>query len=168
MIRRLGPLTGKRIYFGYDRYVLTELGRYQEALAPHGQLIERVDPDDLHYLKSASLTCSLLQDDQLGFGVLCCYTGMGMSIAANKFRGVYAARCVTVEDAELARTVNNANVLCLAAQSGLELNRAIIDAFVSTPYAGRKIDQLEGITTLEMETPPAAPVFAARNVRRFA
>ena len=46
---------------------------------------------------------------------------MGMSIAANKFRGVYAARCLSVEDAELARTINNANVLCLAARTGREI-----------------------------------------------
>ena len=49
---------------------------------------------------------------------------MGMSIAANKFRGIYAARCTTVEDAELARTINNANVLCLAAKHGFAHERA--------------------------------------------
>jgi RpiB/LacA/LacB family sugar-phosphate isomerase len=167
VIRRLGSLTGKRIQFGYDRYVLNELPLYQDMLQRHGTLFEPVDPQWLHYLRSAELTCQAVQNDEEGFGVLCCYTGMGMSIAANKFRGIYAARCVSVEDAELARTVNNANVLCLAAQAGVELNRMIIEAFVWTPYAGRKLDELECITKLESDTPPAT-VFPARSARRFA
>ncbi len=165
MIRRLGSLTGKRIHFGYDRYVLTELTLYQDMLQRHGPMVEMVDPAYLHYLRSAELTCSALQDDDDGFGVLCCYTGMGMSIAANKFHRVYAARCVSVEDAELARTVNNANVLCLAQQNGVALNRRIIDVFVRTPYTGRKLEELVCITRLESNAPATvAPAGAARRI----
>ena len=83
---------------------------------------------------------------------------MGMSIAANKFRSIYAARCVTVEDAELARSINNANVLCFASMSGMAVNAKIIDAFMRTPYDGRKLEQLEYITQLELESLPGATV----------
>jgi ribose 5-phosphate isomerase B len=157
----LGSHAGKRIYFGYDRYLRPELLSYRDALGLHGDLVDAVDDAQLHYLTSAELVCTAVQTDPQSFGVLCCGTGMGMSIAANKFRGIYAARCMSVEDAELARTINNANMLCLAAKSGFELNQAILDTFVSTAYTGRKLDELEMITRFE-----GAP--ALRVVRRTA
>lgn len=153
MIRRLGSLVGKRIVFGYDRYLLPDIEAYRGAIAAPvqgGSVVEAVDASHLHYLSSAELVCRTVQDDpEESFGVLCCGTGMGMSIAANKFRGIYAARCMSVEDAELARSINNANVLCIAAKQGFVLNRAIIDAFVSTAYTGRKLEELQYITQLE-------------------
>ncbi len=150
MIRRLGSLAGKRIVFGYDRYLLPDIDAYRAELSTHGVLLEAVDAKHLHYLSSAELVCKAVQaDPEESFGVLCCGTGMGMSIAANKFRGIYAARCTTVEDAELARSINNANVLCIAAKQGFVLNRAIIDAFAGTPYTGRKLEELQYITELE-------------------
>ena len=150
MIRRLGSLVGKRIVFGYDRYLLPDIEAFRAVLSAHCSLIETVDEKHLHYLSSAELVCKAVQaDPEDSFGILCCGTGMGMSIAANKFRGIYAARCMSVEDAELARSINNANVLCIAAKQGLVLNRAIIDAFVGTPYTGRKLEELMYITQLE-------------------
>ena len=150
MIRRLGSLAGKRIVFGYDRYLLPDIDAYREALSSHNPTIEAVDAKHLHYLSSAEMVCKAVQGDpEDSFGILCCGTGMGMSIAANKFRGIYAARCTTVEDAELARSINNANVLCIAAKQGFVLNRAIVEAFVGTPYTGRKLEELQCITQLE-------------------
>jgi len=163
VIRRLGSLAGKRIYFGYDRYIRPELITYRDALSVHGDLIDAVDDAQLHYLTSAELVCTAVQADPESFGVLCCGTGMGMSIAANKFRGIYAARCMSVEDAELARTINNSNMLCLAAKQGFELNQAILDTFVRTAYTGRKLDELELITRFE-----GVPAPSLRVVRRTA
>ena len=163
MIRQLGSHSGKRIYFGYDRYIRPELIAYRDALASHGDLVDAVDDAQLHYLTSAELVCTAVQADPESFGVLCCGTGMGMSIAANKFKGIYAARCMSVEDAELARTINNANMLCLAAKSGFELNQAIMNTFSSTAYTGRKLDELELITRFE-----GAPAPSLRVVRRTA
>lgn len=172
MIRRLGSLAGKRIVFGYDRYLQPDIGSYREALSAHGALTEAVDATHLHYLSSAELVCKTVQSDPESFGVLCCGTGMGMSIAANKFRDIYAARCITAEDAELARTINNANVLCIAAKHGFVVNRAIIDAFVTTAYTGRKLEELQYITQLESATPfvpldaAAAPLRPALGSQR--
>lgn len=160
MIRTVGTHLGKRVVFGYDRYVSSELAGYRDQLSRIGsQLLETVDPERLHYLTSAELTCRGMQGDTQTFGVLCCGTGMGMSIAANKFTGIYAARCTSVDDARCARSINNANVLCLAANLGYEANRAIIDAFAETPYTGRKLDELEYITSFEAT--PYAPHHAA-------
>jgi RpiB/LacA/LacB family sugar-phosphate isomerase len=171
MIRRLGSHVGRRVVFGYDRYLTPELPGYLELLRDYGDVVEGVDLENLHYLSSAQLVCELVQSDPEAFGVLCCGTGMGMSIAANKFRGIYAARCITVDDAESARAINNANVVCIASRSGFGLNRQIIDAFVRTTYTGRKLEQLETIAHFELEARPApsVPIAAAlRDVRRTA
>ena len=165
MIRRLGALRGKRIIFGYDRYLLPDLEDYRAALAEHGVVSEMVDTGHIHYLSSAEMVCRAVQADSESFGVLCCGTGMGMSIAANKFESIYAARCTTAEDAEMSRQINNANVLCIASKLGLETNRAIIDAFALTPYTGRKLDELEYIT--QFERPTSQPT-AGKTLRRIA
>ena len=127
-------------------------------------MIEAVDSERLHYLNSAEIACKTLLEEPNSFGVLVCGTGMGMSIAANKFRGIYAARCTSVDDAELARTINNANVLCLAAKMGFAHNAEIIEAFIRTPYTGRKLEELEYITELE----DATTSIGARSIRRTA
>lgn len=137
MGRRLTTLRGKRIYFGYDRDLLPDLEHYRLILATHGNIVELVDAANIHYLTSAELVCRAIQADADSFGVLCCESGIGMSIAANKFEGIDAARCTTAEDAELARKISNANVVCIASKVGLATNRAIIDAFALTPYAGK-------------------------------
>jgi ribose 5-phosphate isomerase B len=152
MIRRLGSHSGRRIYFGYDRYVLPELDAYLEIMSARNEVICAVDHNYLHYLTSAELVCTAVQSDSDSVGILICGTGMGMSIAANKFKGVYAARCTTTEDAEGCRTINNANVLCLGAKFGLLANKDMIQAFASAVYTGRKLEELEYITRFERDT----------------
>jgi len=149
MIEQLGAHIGKRIVFGYDRYMLPELCGYIAHLGVYGIVVTDTDPERLHYLSSAERVCRRVSGRPDAVGVLACNTGIGVSIAANKFSGAYAARCLTVADAEMARTVNNANVLCLAVSSGAALNAAIIDAFMRTPYQGRKLDELAGVLRFE-------------------
>ena len=152
MIRRLGTHSGKRIYFGYDRYVLPDLEEYLAIMGKAGaEVICAVDRNYLHYLTSAELVCSAVQADPDSVGILCCGTGLGMSIAANKFKGIYAARCTTAEDAEQCRTFNNANVICLGAKFGLLANKDMITAFVTAAYSGRKLEELEYITRFERD-----------------
>lgn len=65
-------------------------------------------------------------------GVLCCWTGTGVSIAANKVAGVRAALCHDAETARGARLWNDANVLCLSLRSTSEaVAREILDAWFS-------------------------------------
>ncbi len=172
MIRQLGSHLEKQIVFGFDRHVLPELADYTRTFAAYGIPVPAVE-EELHYLTSAEHVCQRVQARQDRVGILICSTGVGMSIAANKFRGIYAARCLTVEDAELARQINNANVLCLAVRTGFALNQAIVAAFMTTPYEGRKLDQLAYIAELEDRngTPPVRPVrpaAVAAKRRRYA
>jgi uncharacterized protein len=168
MIEQLGAHLGKRIVFAYDRHLLPDVDGYVARLAAYGIVITDTDPERLHYLSSAERVCRRVRGRPDAVGVLACLTGIGVSIAANKFGGVYAARCLSVADAEMARTVNNANVLCLAVSSGAALNAAIIDAFMRTPYEGRKLDELAGLLRFERRTKDGGRRRATEPDLRFA
>lgn len=85
---------------------------------------------------------------QADFGLLCCSTGIGMSMAANKVPGIRAALVVTPEAAALTREHNDANVLCLGARTSTpEQAVQILDAFLKTSFAGgrheRRVSKIE-------------------------
>lgn len=68
-------------------------------------------------------------------GILCCWTGTGVSIAANKVAGIRAALCDDAETARGARLWNNANVLCLSIRRTSEVvAREILDKWFETEY----------------------------------
>ena len=149
MISLLGAHHGKKIVFGFDHHALPHADAYTGVLSAYGMVMSAVHGDTPHYLSSTERVCERVRARPDAVGVLICSTGIGVSIAANKFGGVYAARCLSVEDAELSRTINNANVLCLALRSGFAVNAEIIRAFMTTAYEGRKLEQLSRITLLE-------------------
>src|SRR5262245_19981077 len=97
-------------------------------------MLEAVDRDGLHYLSSAELACREVQHDPNSLVSLIRGTGIGMSIAANQSRRIYAARCTTVDHAEASRPINNANVVCLPAKMGFAHNAQTIEALIRTPY----------------------------------
>jgi len=102
-----------------------------------------VDYPDIAY-KTAK---EVLSNDSMG--VLICNSGIGMSIAANRIRGIRAALCRTVKDAKLARKHNNANILVLGSASISESKTTkIMNAFLSTKFEGgrheERIKKLEG------------------------
>jgi ribose 5-phosphate isomerase B len=86
-------------------------------------------------------------------GVLVCGTGIGMSIVANKFRGVRAALCTTEFEARMSRAHNDANVLCLGQRVvGAGLGQAIAQVFVETAFeGGRHQKRVEKIADAEKE-----------------
>ena len=93
--------------------------------------IEHNDSDD--YPDFAFDVCESVVNNVGSFGILLCGTGIGMSIAANKVKGIRAARCVTNTDAHLARIHNNANVLCLGINdTPVESLCSVIDTFLNS------------------------------------
>lgn len=84
-------------------------------------------------------------------GILICATGIGMSIAANKVKGIRAALCCSVLSAERARRHNDANVLCLGAETtepGLACE--IVRTYLSVKFdGGRHLRRVEKIRNLE-------------------
>lgn len=83
-------------------------------------------------------------------GILICGTGIGMSITANKVKGVRCALCENCFSAEATRLHNDANVLALGGRViGVELALKIVDIFLNTPFSNeerhiRRIKKLEG------------------------
>jgi ribose 5-phosphate isomerase B len=72
-----------------------------------------------------------------GTGVLICGSGIGMSIAANRHKGIRAALCQTAAQSELARKHNDANVLCLGARIvNEETARECLQQFLKTTFEG--------------------------------
>ena len=79
--------------------------------------------------------------------MLICGSGNGVAITANKHQGIRAALCWEVELSELARSHNNANVLCLPARFiSYELAISIVDKFLETSFEGgrhaRRVDKI--------------------------
>ena len=86
-------------------------------------------------------------EKETGTGILLCGTGIGMSMAANHHKGIRAALCTTELHAKFARRHNDANILCLGARmTGVELAKAIVEAFLTTDFEGgrhkRRIDKI--------------------------
>ncbi len=84
-------------------------------------------------------------------GLLVCGTGIGMSIAANKVKGVRAAHCTTEFEARMARAHNDANVLCIGERVvGLGVGGAIVKAFLETSFeGGRHARRVQKMNDLE-------------------
>jgi ribose 5-phosphate isomerase B len=81
-------------------------------------------------------------------GILICSSGIGMSIAANKVKGIRAALCCDVFGAEMARRHNDANILCLSANTVAALD--IVKVYLSSTFeGGRHLRRLEKIRKLE-------------------
>ena len=79
-------------------------------------------------------------------GVLLCWTGTGVSIAANKVPGVRAALCADAETARGARAWNDANVLCLSLRATSEtVAREILDAWFAAAPDGSETDNIEKV-----------------------
>lgn len=99
----------------------------------------------------ASKLCKHIQNGDATLGILVCGTGIGMSMAANKHRGIRAACCSDTFSARLTRLHNNANVLCLGARvvgAGLALD--LVDAFVNAEFEGdRHVKRLSLIENIE-------------------
>ncbi|MGA9531625.1 MAG: RpiB/LacA/LacB family sugar-phosphate isomerase [Anaerolineales bacterium] len=93
-------------------------------------------------------------------GVLFCWTGTGVSIAANKIGGIRAALCADAETARGARRWNNANVLCLSLRLTSEaLAKEILEAWFSTQYEPNPEDAgcLRQLEQIELESSRGDP-----------
>ncbi len=87
-------------------------------------------------------------------GIVACYTGIGMSIAANKVKGIRAALCLNPEMAAYARAHNDANVLVLSAKfSTLKTIKKIIDRWLEQKFeGGRHLKRVKKIVNYENST----------------
>jgi ribose 5-phosphate isomerase B len=107
-----------------------------------------------HYPEFAHAVCENVQKDLDGsFGILICGTGIGMSMCANKHRGIRAALCSDTYSAKMTRVHNDANVMCMGARViGSCLALEMVDAFLAAEYeGGRHAIRVEMMMKLENE-----------------
>lgn len=110
----------------------------------------------VNYPDYASVLCKSIQSGECYRGILVCGTGIGMSMAANKHRGIRAACASEAFSVEFTRRHNDANVLCLGGRvvdtkRGLEL----VDLFIDTEFEGgrhqTRVDMIAAIEKSEAE-----------------
>lgn len=86
-------------------------------------------------------------------GILCCGTGIGISIAANKVKGIRAACCSDCFSAKLTRQHNDSNILCMGGRVvGTGLAIMMVELFLNTKFeGGRHQKRIDKISKIEME-----------------
>lgn len=107
--------------------------------------------DRVDYPDFAALVARDVQSGKSERGILVCGTGIGVSIAANKFKGIRAASIWSVEASEMSRKHNDLNVLCLGGRVlDVKTAQAITKTFLETEFeGGRHGDRLKKISALE-------------------
>jgi ribose 5-phosphate isomerase B len=145
-----------KVAIGCDHAGVELKNAVADALVKRGFAIEDVGTfgnDSVDYPDFASAVSRQVGSGQAAFGVLVCGTGLGMSIVANKYRGVRAAVCTSEFEARATRAHNDANVLCLGERVvGLGLGVAIAEAFFDTPFeGGRHQRRVQKIADAEAE-----------------
>ena len=130
-----------------ERFVkeLTDMGVQTEVLFDGRE-------DGCDYTDAAFAVAKKVASGESGLGVLVCGTGIGMSIAANKIKGVRAAVCSDTYSARMTRVHNNANVMCVGARViGEELAADILKEFMTARFesGGRHERRVNKITAAE-------------------
>lgn len=106
--------------------------------------------DSVDYPDIALAAGKAVAEGKFERGILICYTGIGMSISANKVRGIRAALCHNAEGARMTRLHNDANILCLGVIDGSEKVPEIVKTFLTTQFeGGRHIQRVEKIRKME-------------------
>lgn len=106
-------------------------------------------PESVDYPVYAKKVAHGILDGECDRGIIICGTGIGISITANKIKGIRAALCSDCYSAEATRLHNDANVLALGGRViGIELAKKIVDTFLDTEFSGgerhvRRISMME-------------------------
>jgi len=125
----------------YVKNIVISLGHEIIDLGPDSA--DRVDYPDF-----AKKCARAVVADSGSFGILICGTGIGISISANKIKGVRAGLCHDAYTASMSRAHNNANILCFGERVvGRGVIESIIKAFCNTPFEGgrhaKRVDKIE-------------------------
>lgn len=143
----------KRLFLGNDHgAVMLRPAIIQAAQALGFEIVDfgTDSTESVDYPCYAKLVCEALKD-KTALGILMCGTGIGISIAANRYRHIRAALCHEEQEAQLARQHNNANVLCLGGRILSPEKAGILTTLflTSTFEGGRHQRRLDLIDTLD-------------------
>jgi ribose 5-phosphate isomerase B len=140
-----------KIILGSDHAGLALRAEAAKVARAAGFEVEDLGPfsgESVDYPDFARRVAEAVAAGRAKLGILVCGTGIGMSITANKVRGIRAAHCASEYDARMARAHNDANVLCIGERVvGLGLGAAIVDAFLRQAFEGgrhqRRVEKIE-------------------------
>ena len=118
--------------------------------------IEMVDvgtgsPESFHYPSSGYKVARMVADGEVDGGILICGTGVGISLAANKVKGVRACVCSEPYTAKLSKMHNNSNIIAFGARViGIETAKMIVDEWVGAEFeGGRHGTRVDMLTEIE-------------------
>ncbi len=133
---------------GYDlkeylKPFLQTLGHDTKDLGPHGT-------DSVDYPEYAFRVCRKVLDGEAERGILVCGSGAGMSMAANRVKGIRAILCTDLFLARFSRLHNDANVLCLPGRlMGTALAEEVVKTWLETPFEGgrhqRRVEKIDQV-----------------------
>lgn len=143
-------MSEKKLFIAADHAGLALKAKLVQKIAEHGYEVNDLGTDSeasVDYPDYAADVAERVQRGE-GIGVLVCGSGVGMSIAANRFSGVRAALCSDPFTARATRQHNDANILCLGARVvGDGLAEEILRVFLETPFEGgrhqRRVEKIE-------------------------
>ncbi len=143
-----------KVFIGSDHAGFAVKGFVIELLQKRGYEVEDMgtySSERVDYPDYAAKVARAVADNPGTWGVLICGTGIGMSIAANKIKGIRAAEVHDYYTAQMARAHNDANVLCFGERVvGPGVIESIIDAWCTTEFeGGRHAGRVEKIMALE-------------------
>ena len=131
---------GKKIFIGNDHGGTVLKNQLVKWLQDRGYTVVNVGTDDtdiVRYPYYAAKVCRAVQEGKAWRGILICSTGIGMSMIANKYRGIRAALCTDTYMGRLTRAHNDSNVLCLGGRITGDFEAIdILDVWLKTPYEG--------------------------------
>ena len=108
----------------------------EQAEYPYVDLGTRNTKEPVNYIEAASNVARVVSEKEADFGVVCCGTGMGVSIVANKHKGVYCALVESEWAAHEARNLNDANVIAMGNRIVAPAMACdILKVFLETPFA---------------------------------
>ncbi|RXJ60626.1 ribose 5-phosphate isomerase B [Candidatus Marinarcus aquaticus] len=140
-------------YIGADHAGIDIKAYVKELFEKKGHEVIDLGPntkDRVDYPDFAAKVCQEVLANEGSKGILICGSGIGMSMAANKFDGIRAALCHNEYSAKMAREHNDANVICLGERvSGYGMVEAIVDAWCKASFeGGRHTKRVEKINNL--------------------
>lgn len=103
------------------------------------------------YPDFAEVVAKNVATNESDLGILLCGTGIGMSIAANKVKGIRCAKVSSVDEARLSKEHNNANIIALSYKENMDVLKEMIKTFIETPFSNeeRHARRVEKINKLE-------------------
>jgi ribose 5-phosphate isomerase B len=131
-----------------------ELKKLLDEIGKPYQDFGTTSPDPVDYPDVAYLVSKAVASGKCLQGILICGTGIGMSIVANKHKGIRAAACESPASAKLSREHNDANILCFGERIvSWETATEIVKTFLSTPFSGGerhmcRIEKIHSLTDL--------------------